>query len=74
MQRCASEYPNDLAVLYYSFLIQESLFELVLLARKKEASNKNSYISCMTHAKILVILVFQLGPENQLALRKNGVL
>ena len=29
----------------------------------------------MTHAKILVILVFQLGPEYQLAsVRKNGVL
>ena len=44
MQRCASEYPNDLAVLYYSFLIQESLFELVLLASKKEASIKQTPI------------------------------
>jgi len=44
MQRCASEYPNDLAVLYYSFLIQESLFALALLARKKEASIKQTSI------------------------------
>ena len=33
MQRCASEYSNDLAVLYYSFFIQESLFELALITR-----------------------------------------
>ena len=89
MQRCVLEYPKVMICHSFFFLQNTSCI------RKPQVISGGGvrtpctlpldpplrcYISCMTHAKILVILVFQSGRENQRAtrampaMRRNRVL